>query len=256
MHEPKILLIDLETAPNLVYTWGFYEQDTSLKQTVREGYVLCYCYKWLHEKRVKADSIHYHKGIGKDCHDDSEVIKSAWALLDEADIVIAHNGDRFDIKWLNASFLKHGLFPPSPYKTIDTLKASRANFKQNSHSLNDQSIRYKLGEKVDTGGFELWADCMAGKRTAFDKMVAYCKHDVALLESWYLKIRPWIKNHPNLTIYTSDADKCPTCLGPNYSTYEKHYCKSGWKQGYKCNDCGRRFTGKKTHKRLDKGGTL
>ena len=118
----------------------------------------------MHEKKVKADSIHYYPRFKKKPTCDRETTKSVWKLLDEADIVVAHNGNRFDLKWINASFLKHGMLPPSPYKTIDTLTQSRGQFYQNTHKLDDLSRRHLGNKKVNTGGFDLWRGIVTGKQ--------------------------------------------------------------------------------------------
>ena len=131
--------------------------------------------------------------------------------------------------------------PPSPYKSIDTLKMARRSFKFDSNKL-DQLGRYLgLGRKVQTGGMDLWFYCMAGKMSAWKLMVKYCKQDVVLLEEVYLKLRPWDKSHPNLNKYTQTEHTCPACSSTDLqrrgfdSTVGNVNCYQRWQ----CNSCAK-----------------
>jgi DNA polymerase III epsilon subunit-like protein len=57
--------------------------------------------------------------------------------MDEADLICAHNGDAFDIKKINSRLIVNGFKPPSPFKTIDTLKIARRVFKFDSNKLDN-----------------------------------------------------------------------------------------------------------------------
>ena len=203
----QVLFYDIETAPNLSYVWGHYEQNVVAHE--REWYVMCVSYKWEHEKRPKVVSLPQFDRYGKDPEDDFEVTKATWNLFDQADIVIAHNGDKFDNRKMNARFLAHGLGPPSPYQTVDTLKVARKYFSFNSNRLGDLGAHLGLGGKEHTGGFELWAGCMRGEEAAWRKMVKYARRDVDLLEKVYIALRPWMTNHPSRLM--DGIRGCPTC---------------------------------------------
>lgn len=199
MPKPKVLFLDIETTPNLGYTWGKYEQ-TVLK-FVKEGYILSFVGKWLNGPYKSAFAYK-----GNDCR----LARKLWRMLDEADIVVAHNGDRFDIKMINAAFLKHELPPPSPYQTVDTLKVLRKHFRLNSNRLDDVGKVLHVGEKLKHEGVDLWLKAMAGDKKAIDKMLRYNKQDVALLEKVYHQLRPWISNHPDFNNFT-EHQVCPRC---------------------------------------------
>jgi hypothetical protein len=206
---PKILFYDIETAPNLSYVWGHYEQNV-IKHD-REWYMLCFGYKWEHQKRTYVSSlIDFPEAYAKDPEDDFHVVKKLWELINEADIIVAHNGDKFDQRKANARFIKHGLGPASPVATVDTLKVARKYFYFNANHLNSLGKHLGLGEKVETGGFETWAGCMRGDSKAWRKMIKYCRQDVVLLRDVYLALRPWMTNHPNRNTY-EEGNGCPTC---------------------------------------------
>lgn len=242
MRQVKILLLDIETAPNLVYTWGLYDQNVAINQIVEEGYVICWAAKWLHQKKIMYDSIiDYPETFKNNPHCDRHIAESMWSLLNEADIVITHNGDKFDIKWLNTIFLKNDMQPPSSFQSIDTLKVVKKHFKFVSNKLDFLTRRRKLGMKIPHEGFPLWIKCMKGEQKSWKVMKAYCKHDVRLLEELYEDLKPYIVNHPNLTLYkgVKSLSECSVCGS-------KRMVKNGWfytkvfkYRRYKCQDCGK-----------------
>lgn len=229
MNKPKILLFDLETTPNLSYTWGKWEQNVIAFK--KEWELLSVAYKWLGEKEVYCIT----RPDFKDKTDKS-ISRELKKLLDEAEIVIAHNGDEFDIKKSNAKFIEHGLGPTSAYQKIDTKKVAKKYFKFNSNSLDDLGNLLGVGRKEKTGGFDLWLDCMAGKKEAWKLMAKYNKQDVLLLEQVYLKLRPWMEQHPNLAILSNRPSSCPKCgstrslinkgiISNRINTYKRFLCR-------------------------------
>jgi len=224
---PKILIFDIETAPLEVYAWGLWEQNISPDQIINDWFILTWSAKWLFSPNVIA-----HRLTGKEAKqkDDRRIVKELWKVIDEADIVVAHNGDAFDVKKMNARFLKYGLTYPSPYRTIDTLKIARKEFSVSSNKLDYLCKFVGLPNKINTGGFELWKRCIGGDEEALLKMDIYCQNDVRILEDMYLKLRPYIHSHPNVSLYMeSDKDLCPNCGSDNlkwsyvYSTISSQY---------------------------------
>lgn len=233
--EPKILIFDIETSPNLGYIWGKYEQNVI--EYNHEWYMLCYVAKWLGNKKIIKSKLNDFPNYKKDMMNDKHVVKTLWKLFDEADVIIGHNGDRFDIKKSNARFAYHGLPPPSQYKTIDTLKVARKYFKFNSNKLDDLGQLFGLGKKLPHEGFQLWKKCMFGDKKAWNKMIRYNIQDVKLLEKLYLKLLPWIGNHPNFGLYMGKEYVCPKCGSEKLQKRGFHYTKSQIYQRIQCQDC-------------------
>lgn len=203
----KILFYDIETSPLLGYTWAKYEQNVLDVQ--REWYVLSFSAKWKDGGTI-TKALPDYKLYKKEPHNDRELIKDLWELFNEADIIIGHNSNKFDNKKSNARFIAHGLTPPEPYKTVDTLKVARQHFSFTSNRLDDLGKALGVGRKVKTGGFDLWLRCLAGDMKAWALMKKYNKQDVVLLEKVYLKLRPWATNHPNLSLF-EERPICPKC---------------------------------------------
>ena len=237
---PKILFLDIETAPSTAYVWGMYDQNINPIQVIQPGYVLCWSAKWADKKEKMFDSIFNHKDLfKKDPECDYHIAQSLWKILDEADIVIAHNGDDFDLKWANTIFLKNGLTPVSSYKSIDTLKEARTNFKFLSNKLEYLIKDLALGEKLKTSGFDLWIKCMKGDPTAWKEMERYNKRDVDILEELYKVMKPFMKRHPKLSLYFDKEDiMCNNCASTKLQKNGFAYTSGNKYQRYVCTECG------------------
>ena len=239
--KPKILLIDIETAPVLAHVWRLFNNNTSLNQIQEDGYMLSWAAKWLGEDEVFYEGINQKETFKTDKKNDIEIVKSLWNMFDEADIVIGHNIKRFDDKKSKARFLKHGLTPPSSYRMIDTLNIAKKEFALTSNKLDFLATFLGFENKVNHEGHTLWTKCMQGEAGAWEKMEEYNKYDVVLLEKVYLKLRPWYQSHPNVAIYYSDyATRCTTCgsdkveiTGKSIKTNLSEFTE------YKCCNCGK-----------------
>jgi hypothetical protein len=176
------------------------------------------------------------KGYTKDLRDDKKLLQKLWPLLDEADIVVAHNAVRFDIPKINTRFLHHGITPPSPYKMVDTLKVAKRYFGFTSNRLDYISKFLGFDGKVETGGMGLWLDCLDNKKEAWDKMLDYNKNDVVILRGVYHKLLPYIQNHPNVT---HGLLECNVCGGSDIQCRGFAYTQAGKYQKYVCKSCGK-----------------
>ena len=203
----RIAFVDIETAPSLGYVWGKWEQNVIDFKT--DWYMLSYAVKWVGEKRVTTRGLCDYPGYKKNVEDDSKLVADLWKVFDEADVLIAHNGDRFDIVKANTRFILHKLPPPSPYKTVDTLKIARKAFKFDSNKLDDLGHYFGIGRKLPNTGFHLWRGCMLGDKKSWSMMKRYNSHDVVLLEKLYYLIRAWSPTHPNIN--KGEFFACPTC---------------------------------------------
>jgi len=237
---PKILLFDIETALMEVYVWGLYKQRIPHTNIIKDKdgsekswFVLSWAAKWLFDDNVQSDIVTPSESKSRN---DKRILKSIWKLLDEAEIVIGHNLDRFDIRKLNARFIDNDINPPSPFRSIDTLKVARKEFAFVSYKQDFLTKHFELENKLKTE-FQLWVDCMQGDQARLDEMAKYNRHDVMGLEQVYLKLRPYIKNHPNLGVLV-DMDVCPTC-GCEYldETDSVYFTTANKFPVYRCQGC-------------------
>lgn len=240
----KILLFDIETAPNVSYVWGHYEQNVIAHQ--EEWYMLSFAYKWLGDKDVTVKSLPDYRGYKPNTPCDQLLVQDLWKLFDEADIIIAHNGDAFDIKKANTRFIYHGLTPPTPSKTVDTLKLAKKYFAFNSNRLDDLGNRLGVGRKMPNAGFSLWKGCMSGNSSDWDVMCRYNKQDVTLLEKVYFKLRSWHgTRHPDVSVLAGHKG-CPVCGETEATKRGFSYTATTQAQRYQCTDCGSYYLGSRT----------
>ncbi len=235
-NKAKVLLYDIETTPNLGYIWGKYEQNVIAYE--EQWHILCFAYKWLGERTTHVVALPDFDLYKKDPSSDYEVVKRLHELFNEADVVIAHNGDSFDQKKSHARMLVHGFAPPSPYRQIDTKKVARKYFNFNSNSLADLGETLSLGAKAETGGFKLWLGCMSGVKSAWNTMKRYNKQDVVLLEQVYLAMRGWIHPHPPINLLEGKMNSCPNCGGSKIHKNGFYTNKVTRVQVWHCGDCG------------------
>lgn len=230
----KILAIDIETSPNIVYTWGLWDQNVALNQVIEPGGVICFAAKWIGEKGVKFHS------VWDDGRDD--MLAAAHALLSEADVVMHYNGRRFDIPHLNREFVLAGMLPPEPFADIDLLTVARSQFKFQSNKLEHVSQQLGLGGKVKHEGFDLWRKVLGGDEVAQRRMRKYNIKDVTLLEDMYEILRPWIKNHPSRPLHDGHG-ACPVCGSGKVQRRGFAYTKVSKFQQFQCQACGHWFRG-------------
>lgn len=235
---PNIILLDIETSPITAYTWGTFDQN--VLKILEPSKIISCAWKELHSDDVIVKAISDYKGYKPGVIDDKKLVQEIWNVLDKADVVIGHHGDRFDLPKLNARFVYHGLNAPSFYKTVDTKKVASRYFRFDSNSLNNLAGYLNLGAKVENGGFDLWVRCIAGDPEAWDLMKLYNAQDVVLLEKVYLKLRPFMENHPNLNIISPSTTTdvvCPTCLSHKVTKRGFSTTRTGKRQRYQCQTC-------------------
>lgn len=245
----RALFIDIETMPNTAYIWSPKARWVSPKHLLNTGYTACFAAKWLGRKK---SDIMFHSV--RDHGKAKSLAQHAWRLLDEADCVIHYNGSRFDIPTLNRDFIEHGLTPPSPYHEIDLFRVVKQRTRLYSYSLDEVAKWLGIGSKLPHKGMDLWRGCMEGDKGSWSTMEKYNKQDVHLLEALYLRLRPWIKNHPNLALWSELHDMvCPACGGGNLIRNGTRRTKTQMYRQYHCRDCGAFPRGRHTIVTRDQG---
>lgn len=240
---PRVVVLDLETAPAEVYSWGLRDQNHGIEQIKHDQYCLMWVAKVVGEKDMVCDTLlNYPTEFKRNRRSDRKIAESLQVVLDNADIVVTQNGDRFDLKWANNLFLKHNIPQPSPYYSVDLLKESRRSYFALSHRLDFRGKQLGLGGKMEHEGFRLWLEVMSGDKKATQRMLDYCKRDVELTEAYYLKLRPRMRNHPNVNMFKEQPLggrlKCPVCASPKLKAKGFRYTNAGRKQRLQCANCG------------------
>jgi DNA polymerase elongation subunit (family B) len=234
----KRLFFDIETSPNLVFSWNVgHEVRIGHDNIVKERAIICICYKY--EGSDKVYSLTWDKG------DDKKMLEKFASVINTADEVIGHNSDNFDIKWVRTRCIYHGIPMTHEIKSIDTLKAGRGKFRFNSNKLDYLGKYLGVGEKMETGGFDLWKDIiLKNSKKALTKMVSYCKQDVVLLEKVFQKLNPYIPVKTNAAVmFHRSAIACPECLSENTAVNKHRITAAGIRYvGLQCKSCGKYFS--------------
>lgn len=202
----KVLVFDIEISPMKGYFWRTWKENIGKDQLTDPWFVLTWSAKWLYSPDMMNDRLTSEEALNQD---DSRVVQSLWDLFDSADIIIAHNALKFDVPRMNTRFILNDLKPPSPYQVIDTLKVAQKEFAFPHNNLDALGNFFGIGRKIKTD-FSLWDNCYHGDETALQEMLDYNDQDVILLEDVYVRLRPWIKSHPNMNLFTEDG-VCPAC---------------------------------------------
>ena len=161
-----------------------------------------------------------------------------------ADELVAHNGDKFDLKWFNTRNLIHNLPPIPQYKTVDTLTIARKHFYLNSNRL-DYLGKILLQEGKINTNFNLWKRiCLDNEPSAMREMVQYCKKDVELLERIWRKLAPYDAPKTHAGVYAGLSRwTCPHCASENVKVTKTRPTPKGMIQKQmQCNDCHRYYT--------------
>jgi uncharacterized protein YprB with RNaseH-like and TPR domain len=241
MTASKIVFLDIETTPLLGWAWGPV-WETNIIEVVKESHILSFAWKYADEKEVHTRGLIDYPSFKQNKDDDEHLVKDLWKVMDSADVIIAHNGDRFDILKSNTRFVFHNLQPPSPYKTIDTRKIAKAVFKFDSNKLDELGNYLGLGRKLAHTGFDLWKKCMLTEDAeAWRLMKEYNGQDILLLEQVYYRMRPWAKTHPQVN--QGDLQACPKCGSYRVQRRGFSFTLLRKKQRFQCQECTGWFEG-------------
>lgn len=236
----KRLFYDIETSPNIALVWRTgYRLSVPPENLIEERGIICISYKW---EGGEVKTLTWDKN---QC--DKKMLTKFIKIMNKADELVAHNGDKFDVKWIKGRCLYHRIPVPQKFTTIDTCTQARKQFGLNSNKLDYIAGYLGLGHKLEHGGFKLWREVVLHKsRTAMATMVEYCERDVELLEQVFNVMKPYLDIKHNYAVMTGGGRfACPECGNTKVKVHKTRYLPSGVvKRGMLCKSkaCGRHFT--------------
>lgn len=221
--EPKILLWDIEC--------------THLKADF--GTCLCIGYKWLGQKKVHVPSIMDYKGWQKDTTNDKKLLQEFYKVASEADMWVTYYGKGFDVPYIQAKLLEHGLpyLPPVPH--VDLYFTVKSNLALSRKSLANVSTFLQLDAKKTPVAGTVWKRATTGHGPSIRYVIDHCKADVNLLEEAYYKLRPLVRTHPRVNGY----GPCNVCGSEKVQSrgYMINTLRNK-KRKMQCQDCGNWFS--------------
>lgn len=214
--------------------WRGYKENIAPVQIEEPGGLLCFSAKWLGKKDMMFFSEWEHGYL--------PMLVAARDLLEEADVLVTYNGEKFDYPHFVTEFILAGISPPPPPTHVDLYKFFRNKTRFFSNKLEHIANMLGVGHKMEHEGFALWKKVMDGDTKAQDRMEKYCIRDCKLTEDVYKRVRPFINNHPNI----GNGHSCANCgselmqkRGPRYTAHFKI-------QRLVCLKCGKWGEGKRT----------
>lgn len=245
----NVLIWDIETSLMLLSKFNLYEERISHENIEQDWNIICGSFKQAGSKEV------HHVHVTKNLTCDKTVAAKLAKAIESADILVHHNGDKFDLKKLNARLYLNNL-PPLPNKitTVDTLKLARKYFAFTSNRLDYLAKAIGIPGKIKSKT-NLWQRILRGDKTAVREMVKYCDYDVVMLEKVFYRMAPFcdlpnfddirrkkdLKNKKDIT-----GGKCPQCLSSKIIFRGKTKATSATAQRQlSCNSCGHWFVEKR-----------
>lgn len=241
MSKPKILVLDIETAPMHGQLWDLWDQTLGLDQIEIDWHLMSWAAIWFDKP---TEIFYMDQRNQKDMHNDTKILKGMWNLLNECDIVLTQNGKKFDVPKLNAKFAEYGFGPTNVFRHFDTCQIAKKLFKFTSNKLEYlakilKTKHQKLKHKKYPG-HEMWKECLKRNPDAWAEMEKYNKHDVLVTAEVFEKLRAW-DNSINFNVYQDDNSFVCNCGSTELLKNGHHYSDVGKFQRYKCKQCGAPF---------------
>lgn len=207
----KILILDVERLPGITkqYWWdrGDLQKRYIHYETVERSprTTIC-CAKWYDQADV-IELAEWDQGGRK------RFLKRIHSLIAQADIIVGHNIDNADVPWLAGDlYIEANLPPLPPFKTIDTLKVLRRQFKTGAPFKSLDAFCQVVGIPAKSDSYDREAmERAVSEKSVEDRerLVAYCSGDVIATQGLLDWLLPYLPNPPAL--FVDGKDRLTTC---------------------------------------------
>ena len=236
----KVLFYDIETSPALSFVWGAgWGKNIPYDNIIEDWKIICISYSWGDNDKVHR--LEWDNDKTTRC--DKSLVEEFVKILNQADMIVAHNGDKFDIKKIRTRAVYHNIPMRPMYKSYDTLKKARQHFKFDSNKLDSIAKMLGVGAKLHHTGFQMWADCYYGDEDAMRLMGEYCDMDIIVLRDVYNALRHY--SHHNIhrgAILGKPKYSCPHCGEDGELQLIRNECtKAGTIQRIVLGECGHEY---------------
>jgi hypothetical protein len=207
----RILILDVERLPGITQQYWWDRADLNNRYIHNDTFVshprtTVVCAKWYDDPDV-IRLAEWDKGGRK------KFLRRVYRLLEQCDILVGHNVDNADLPWLRGDLhVEAGMPPLPPFKTVDTLKVLRQQFKAGAPFKSLDAFCQVLGLPGKTDRYDREAmERAVSQASAEDRerLTDYCAGDVIATQGLLDWLRPFIKNHPAL--FVTGKDKLTVC---------------------------------------------
>lgn len=234
----KILSIDIECSPATVLTYGLFNQNISHKYIIEHPRIMCFAAQWYGSKKKMFFS-EYHDGK-------EEMTKALYDLIDEADVVMGYNSERFDYPWVEGFLMEAGYTRPSPSKHIDLLSVFRKHSRFISRKLDYVSAKLLDEKKLDANTMDLYLRCTSGDevvaKKAWAEMKRYNIRDTTMMPELFDLVKSYVKM-PHPIAESSEEALCHACGSADLEKRGRSLTLNGSYQRFRCRECGSWFRG-------------
>jgi hypothetical protein len=199
----KVVFVDIETSLIEMYGFRLGMQRPNIESLVGKSQTKLLTAAWgtwadLYEYGpdgvISVGNHHRKMAFKRDPLDDTYVLRQLWKVLDDADVVVAHNA-AFDTGWIEGRFMDLGWKQPSKYYVYCTFRTLQG-LNGVSKKLDYLSQKLIGTEKVKHEGLPLWVGCSEGDRECFEKMETYNIGDIYdTLYQVYLRTALYVNRH-------------------------------------------------------------
>lgn len=229
----RAVTYDIETSGEVSINFGRRDVNISPEGVIMPQRVICFAFQEVGKSKVHFVS-EWENG-----HD--SMIRAAWQMLNDYDVVYTYNGKNFDNKWLQSEFAKLDLPQPAPWTDVDLYHVSRSNFALPSYRLNEVCRHFGLGSKVENGGITLWKTFHFGTDAEKAKAKAmfrkYNIHDVVLTSRLALRLNKYVKL-PHRGVLEGNPLGCYSCGSDNLVAAGTVRSRTNSWEQVLCGDCG------------------
>lgn len=193
MKNPRILVFDIENSQSLGYFFDTYDTSINHDDIVIPSYIFCVSYSLWGSNTVHTLSIQDFPRFKREKHNDIEVLKAFSKIVEQADILVGHNINSFDLRKINGRLFLNGLPPIPAVKTLDTLRIAKKYFRLDYNGLDALAKDLGFSGKIHNEK-GLWRKCFEGDVKSLKAMSRYNRNDVKINKKVFEKEMPFIKS--------------------------------------------------------------
>ena len=172
---------------------GYFDIETFTSGfNADRGILLCYCILDADSDEIYGRSITPAEIFDKKGGRDKKLVEECVNHLREFDRIYTWYGSNFDVPWMRARAVKHGLqFIEHGAKYHKDLYYVGKKFKYASKSLENMATQLLGSTRKTRFNYDRWLDAVLGDEVALNEIFEHCKYDVQDLRDIHVVLEPY-----------------------------------------------------------------